>query len=111
MSERNPFSRGGFTVTGRIYPPPGGPGASRRWEDFRLSVTARPRIGASRAVGRCLSLSSHACILFDAFSNKESAKVFLFGGWRDALTRHSLVARRRLQRWTLLPAHCAVGAH
>ena len=59
---------------------------------------------------RCLSLSSHACILFDAFS-KESAKVFLFGGLRDALTRHSLTARRRLQRWTLLPAHCAVRAH
>ena len=54
-------------------------------------------------MGRCLSLSSHAphaCILFDAFS-KESAKVFLFGGLRDALTRHSLTARRRLQRWTL----------
>ena len=44
-------------------PPPGG-GASRRWEDFRLSVTARPRIGGRRAVGRCLSLSSRGMFLW-----------------------------------------------
>ena len=31
-------------------PPPGG-GASRRWEDFRLCVTARPRVGVVAPLG------------------------------------------------------------
>ena len=46
---------GGFSV--KCHGPPPDGGASRRWEDFRLSVTARPRKGGRRAVGRCLSLS------------------------------------------------------
>ena len=48
--EVEPLSRGGFADA--FHGPPPGGGASRRWEDFRLSVTARPRMGGRRAVLR-----------------------------------------------------------
>ena len=47
--EVEPLSRGGFADAFHGPPPDGG--ASRRWEGFRLRVTARPRIGGRRAVG------------------------------------------------------------
>ena len=53
--EVEPLSRGGFAVA--FHGPPPGGGASRRWEDFRLCVTARPRVGGRRAVGRWCQLS------------------------------------------------------